>query len=136
MKKTILGMLIGATLATNVYAANYPLNDANVQIMNKMAELAVLASDPVNVSQVGEQKYLEYKGKKLRINFDGNVMFDLMDFESEFETVFDFLPTKWEKYWYDGGFDIYPETFDVAEKCIFSLYAAAKGSKDNEGNYI
>nr|VVV06734.1 Metalloprotease StcE [Aliivibrio wodanis] len=136
MKKTILGMLIGTTLATNVYAANYPLNDANVHIMNKMAELAVLASDPANVSQVGEQKYLEYKGKKLRINFDGNVMFGLMDFESEFETVFDFLPTKWEKYWYDGGFDIYPETFDVAEKCIFSLYAAARGSKDNEGNYI
>lgn len=136
MKKTILGMFIGATLATNVYAANYPLNDANVQIMNKMNELAVLASDPVNVTQEGEQKYLEYKGKKLRINFDGNVMLDLMDFESEFETVFDFLPTKWEKYWYDGGFDIYPETFDVAEKCIFSLYPAARGSKDNEGNYI
>lgn len=73
MKKTILGMFIGATLATNVYAANYPLNDANVQIMNKMTELAVLASDPVNVTQEGEQKYLEYKGKKLRINFDGNV---------------------------------------------------------------
>ncbi|GLR74119.1 M66 family metalloprotease [Aliivibrio sifiae] len=136
MKKTILGMFIGATLATNVYAANHPLNDASVHIISKMAELAALASDPANVTQDGDQKYLEYKGKRLRINFDGNVKFGLMDFESEFETVFDFLPTKWEKYWYDGGFDIYPETFDVAEKCTFGLYAAARGSKDNEGNYI
>ncbi|OCH16655.1 hypothetical protein A6E05_02140 [Aliivibrio sp. 1S165] len=136
MKKTVLGMFIAATLATNVYAANHPLNDANVQITNKMAELAVLASDPANITQEGEQKYLEYKGKKLRINFDGNVKFGLMDFDSEFETVFDFLPTSWEKYWYDGGFDIYPETFDIAEKCTLGLYAAARGSKDNEGNYI
>ena len=136
MKKTLLGMIIGSTLAANVYATPHPLDEASVQIVNKMTELAVLASNPSNVTQDGEQKYLEYKGKKLRINFDGNVKFGLMDFDSEFETVFDFLPTQWEKYWYDGGFDIYPETFDIAEKCTFGLYAAARGSKDNEGNYI
>jgi hypothetical protein len=133
MKKKILGLIIGSTLAANVYAANQPLDDASVQVINKMAELAVLASNPDNVIQDNGYKYLEYKGKKLRINFDGNVIFGFSDFQSEFETVFDFLPTGWDKYWYDGGFDIYP---GVADKCVFSLQAAARGSKNNAGNYI
>ena len=133
MKKKILCLIIGSTLAANVYAANQPLDDASVQVINKMAELAVLASNPDNVIQDNGYKYLEYKGKKLRINFDGNVIFGFSDFQSEFETVFDFLPTGWDKYWYDGGFDIYP---GVADKCVFSLQAAARGSKNNAGNYI
>ena len=49
MKKKILGLIIGTTLATNAYAVNHPLEDASIQVMNKMAELAMLASNPENV---------------------------------------------------------------------------------------
>ena len=140
MKKKILGVIIGATLAANAYATPHPLEDASLQITKKMAELAVLATNPNNVIVESkgefEYSYLVYKDKKLRINYDGNILFDFMDFESEFETVFDFLPKTWEKYSYDGGFDIFPEGFYTAEKCTFGLYSAMRGSKDNEGNYI
>lgn len=136
MKKKALGVVIASLLSANVHAESMTFEQSTVRIMEKMGQLAELAKDPNNVTQTGEQKYLEYKGKRLRINYDGNVKFDLFDFDSEFETVFDFIPKEWEKYWYDGGFDIFPLGFYEAEKCTFGLYAAARGSKDNQGNYI
>ncbi|PKF49234.1 M66 family metalloprotease [Enterovibrio nigricans] len=136
MKKTLIGLAIASVLTTNVHAETASFEASTAKIVARMAELAELAKDPVNVVTDGEQKYLSYRGKNLRINYDGNVKFDLFDFDSEFETVFEFIPAEWEKYWYDGGFDIYPMGFFTAEKCTFGLYAAARGSKDNDGNYI
>ncbi|MUK90882.1 hypothetical protein GNP80_00235 [Aliivibrio fischeri] len=138
MKKKILGLMVASVLATNAHAAELTLEQASVKIMAKMEELAELATHPENVIQQGEYKYLQYKGKNLRINFDGNVKFDLFDIESEFETVFDFIPTHWQYWGYGGGFDLFPEGYDNANaaKCTFGLYAAGRGSKDDEGNYI
>ncbi|WP_232055020.1 hypothetical protein [Vibrio taketomensis] len=107
MMKKALGVVIASLLSANVHAESMTFEQSTVRIMEKMDQLAELAKDPNNVTQTGEQKYLEYKGKRLRINYDGNVKFDLFDFDSEFETVFDFIPKEWEKYWYDGGFDIF-----------------------------
>ena len=138
MKKSVLGLVVASVLTANAYAAELTLDQASVQIMTKMEELAVLATQQENVVQRGEYKYLKYKGKNLRINYDGNVMFDLLDIESEFETVFDFIPKHWEYWGYAGGFDLFPEGYDAAnwEKCTFALYAAGRGSRDNDGNYI
>lgn len=138
MKKRLLGLMVASILATNANAAELTLEQASVKIMTKMEELALLAAQPENVIQQGEYQYLQYKGKNLRINFDGNVMFDLFDIESEFQTVFDFIPKHWQYWGYAGGFDLFPEGYDAPnwEKCTFALYAAGRGSKDNEGNYI
>ncbi|WP_232312957.1 hypothetical protein [Enterovibrio coralii] len=136
MKKTLIGLAIASVLTANAHAETMSFEASTTLIMTRMAELAELAKDPSNVVIEGDKKYLSYRGKKLRINYDGNVKFDLFDFDSEFDTVFEFIPTEWEKYWYDGGFDIYPMGFFTAEKCTFGMYPAARGSKDNQGNYI
>ncbi|HIF9079857.1 TPA: M66 family metalloprotease [Photobacterium damselae] len=132
-KKTIALFILASLYGATASAESLTLEESTNKVMQKMNELAELAKDPANVIQKGEQKYLSYKGKELRINFDGNIKFDLMAFHSEFNTVFDFIPSTWETYWYDGGFDIYPGKSD---QCKFELFAAARGSKDNEGNYI
>ncbi|MFA0413997.1 M66 family metalloprotease [Vibrio renipiscarius] len=140
MKKSILGLVVASVLASNAHAAELTLEQASAQIMTKMEELATLAAVEENVVEEGDYRYLKYKGKQLRINYDGNVMFDLFDIESEFETVFDFIPKHWDYWGYAGGFDLFPEGYENtevnAEKCTFALYAAARGSKDNQGNYV
>ena len=132
-KKAIVLSVLASLYGTSVQAAPLTLEASSVQIMEKMNELTELAKDPSNITVINEKKYLNYKGKQLRVNFDGNINLDLMDFQSEFATVFDFVPSEWDKYWYDGGFFVYP---GQSNDCRFELTPAARGSKDNDGNYI
>ncbi|WP_139309165.1 hypothetical protein, partial [Neptunomonas phycophila] len=76
-KKTIALFILASLYGATASAESLTLEESTNKVMQKMNELAELAKDPANVIQKGDQKYLSYKGKELRINFDGNIKFDL-----------------------------------------------------------
>lgn len=132
-KKTIALFILASLYSMTAQAEAVALESMSIKVMDKMNELAELATHSENTIQIGDKKYLEYKDKRLVVNFDGNITFSFSDFNSEFSTVFDFIPTEWDKYLYNGGFDLYPGKSD---ECKFELLPAMRGSQDSEGNYL
>lgn len=131
-KKTIALLILASLYSVGSQAQNISLEASSIKIIDKMNELADIAKNPNNIINVDGEKYIEYKGKRLRVNFDGNIKLSMSDFNSEFVTLFDFIPKEWDKYYYDGGFNLYP---GESNECLFELTPAARGSLDNDGNY-
>lgn len=137
MKIKFLPAVITSLLSANAIATNNDVEQTyfkstseaiHQNIVNKIDELQVYASDTNNVIIENGKRKIEVNGEKYYITDDNYIFFDMprpfLD-ETAFRNVFDFIDDDWELTWYEGGMVVVNKHFgnyDYGNGCLMEYY--------------
>ncbi|MGF1706698.1 M66 family metalloprotease [Enterovibrio baiacu] len=141
MKLTLLSLLIGSALVSQpTFAENTTLAALGDHTRASLEHMQLLAQNPANVVERDGRRFLKYQGKEYWLNHENYPMFPLNDTHGEFSTAFPYVDADWEYVPYNGGFYLMHREWGVMNAndtgCYVEYIPAARGSKDDEGNYI